>query len=204
MRVFNFIFTFDFLSHTARKNPDAVIDAFIKAFGSSTEVSLLIKSVNSEYEKKYLDQIRSKIGNLKNIYLMNEFIDTVDLYRMIELSDCYISLHRSEGLGLGMAEAMLLGTLVVATGYSGNLSFMNNKNSLLVKFRKVKVGTSEYPYAEANFWAQPDIQDASELMKLAYQDSILRKQLVNQAKLDMSKYTNTNQRIWIYNRLKQI
>jgi glycosyltransferase involved in cell wall biosynthesis len=144
------------------------------------------------------------ISHIANIHWIDGYISAEDLYRMIELSDCYISLHRSEGLGLGMAEAMKLGTLVIATAYSGNLSFMNKENSLLVSYSKVEVKKNEYPYAGENYWAEPDIKDASMQMKLAYKNKALRERLVKQAKLDMDKYTSANQRIWIEDRLKKI
>lgn len=73
---------------------------------------------------------------------------------------CYVSLHRSEGLGLGLAEAMRLGTLTVATAYSGNMEFMSTANSLLVDYEMVPVATSDYPYSGNNFWANPINSDA--------------------------------------------
>lgn len=201
---FSFIFTFDFLSHISRKNPEAVINAFMEAFGHQEDVALVIKSVNANKSPEYYSSISEKIKSFNNIYLIDGYFDAPDLYRMIELSDCYVSLHKSEGLGLGMAEAMKLGTLVIATAYSGNLSFMNQENSLLVNYSRIGVKKNEYPYAAESYWAEPDINDASKKMKIAYEDKALREQLVNQAKLDVSKYTSANQRIWIEDRLRQI
>src|SRR5262249_14491422 len=86
------------------------------------------------------------------------------------LCDCYVSLHRAEGLGLVMAEAMLLGKPVIATGYSGNLDFMTESNSLLVEHRLVPIGPGAEPYPDDAEWAEPDVQHATRLMREVFDD----------------------------------
>ena len=85
------------------------------------------------------------------------------------MADCFVSLHRSEGFGLGLAEAMLLGKPVIATGYSGNLDFMNRENSLLVDFEMVEIKEDRPIYTRGNFWAEPSIRHAAALMRDVYE-----------------------------------
>jgi glycosyltransferase involved in cell wall biosynthesis len=84
---------------------------------------------------------------------------------LIKLCDCFLSLHRSEGFGRGLAEAMYLGKPVIATGYSGNLDFTNEHNSCLVDYRLIPVRDHEYPFASGQKWADPDIEHAVWFMK---------------------------------------
>ena len=123
---------------------------------------------------------------------------------LMESADCYVSLHRSEGLGLGLAEAMSLGTLTVATAYSGNMEFMSITNSLLVDYEMVPVISSDYPYSGDNFWANPINLDARKKMRLAYSDSIANERLISKAKSDLSAFNLQRQRAWINSRLKEI
>jgi glycosyltransferase involved in cell wall biosynthesis len=80
-------------------------------------------------------------------------------------ADSYVSLHRAEGFGLGLAECMALGKPVIGTAWSGNLDFMTNANSCLVDYRLVPVGEGEYQYAEGMQWAEADVDHAAACMK---------------------------------------
>ena len=124
---------------------------------------------------------------------------------LIEISNCYISLHRSEGLGLGMAEAMKIGTVVIATNYSGNLTFMDSSNSLLINYVLHPLsGDLEYPYGNGNHWADVNIEEASEKMNLIIENKEIRDNIINNAKKDIKKYTIENQSKWINNKLQEI
>lgn len=199
-----FLFTFDFLSHANRKNPEAVIDAFKSAFKPTDNVVLVFKTVNGSIRKAAFTQLKNKIGDDSYVVLMDEYMDSADVARLIELADCFVSLHRSEGLGLGMAEAMKLGTLAIATKYSGNLEYMNEDNSLLVNCKVVKVPKFDYPYSNENTWADPLIEDAILKIKLAVNDVKLRERLIDRAKVDISQYNANKQWHWIEQRLENI
>ena len=92
-------------------------------------------------------------------------------YALIDVCDCYVSLHRSEGFGLTMAEAMLMGKPVIATGYSGNLDFMTPDNSLLVSYERVPVAQNFTFYRKGSVWAAPDLSDAARQMRLGGRES---------------------------------
>lgn len=86
-------------------------------------------------------------------------------YGMIEMCDCFVSLHRSEGFGLGLAEAMLLAKPVIATGYSGNLAFMNRDNSMLVDYEMAEITEDRPIYTRGNRWAEPSVEHAAQCMR---------------------------------------
>ncbi len=104
---------------------------------------------------------------------------------MIRVCDCYVSLHRSEDYGRGMAEAMFLCKPVIATGYSGNLGFMNKENSLLLPYRLIEVEDNQYPHAEGQVWAEADVEQAVEHMKKLVLDSNYGKRLGEKASRSM-------------------
>lgn len=184
---FIFMFTFDFLSFYERKNPKDLILAFSQAFKDNNNVSLVIKCSNSSLKNKEFEDMMSYIKKMNHskIYLITKSLSSKKYYSLLNNIDCYISMHRSEGLGLTMAEAMYYGKPVIATGYSGNLEFMNSKNSYLLKYNLVPVAKDDYIYGKDQMWAQPSIQDASFAMKKVYEDKAYRKKISKEAQLSM-------------------
>jgi glycosyltransferase involved in cell wall biosynthesis len=94
-------------------------------------------------------------------------------------------LHRSEGLGLTMAEAMLLGKPVIATRYSGNLDFMDDGNSLLVDYNMTPVGSECLPYMADAVWADPSEEHAGQLMRHVFENQTWAQELGQKAQQDM-------------------
>ena len=146
---FVFLFMFDFDSHVARKNPEAVIEAFKLAFPglSSIPVTLVIKSINGERHEKERNRLKNKIGCDSRILQIHEVLPHSINTALMKCCDCYVSLHRSEGFGLTMAEAMLLGKPVITTGYSGNMDFTTTETALLVDYKLVPVQPGDYPFS---------------------------------------------------------
>jgi glycosyltransferase involved in cell wall biosynthesis len=202
---FIFLFTFDFWSCYERKNPEAVVRAFKKAFGMRQDVQLLIKTTHGEDLIPEMSQLISVIGGAPNIELRNTFISGEDQYSLINQCDAYISLHRSEGLGLGMAEAMYLKKPVIATNYSGNLEFMNKKNSCLVDYSLVHHrGSVTYPNSIGQLWAEPDYKHAAYFMKKIKDSPVFRNKIASQAASDMKKYNAENFQKAIFERIEHI
>ena len=100
--------------------------------------------------------------------------------------DCYVSLHRSEGLGLTMAEAMAIGKPVIGTAYSGNLDFMTSKNSFLVDYELTRVGADCLVYPADGEWAQPDLEHAGRLMREVYEDPARAARIGARARADIA------------------
>lgn len=176
---FLFLFTFDYNSHIARKNPEAAIDAFRAAFPlGRSDVGLVVKSVNGVHRPDRVARIDERIGGDPRIYHLDTFLDRDQAYGLISVSDAYLSLHRAEGLGFGLAEAMSLGVPTIATGYSGNLEFMDASNSLLVDFRCVPIPRGDYVLDDPRFfWAEPDVDDAARQMRRLADDRVLHRRL---------------------------
>jgi glycosyltransferase involved in cell wall biosynthesis len=165
-RPFVFLFSFDFQSFVQRKNPRAAIEAFQRAFAPGDERAMLVvKSINGHWAPALLDEVRERIGADRRIVLLDGFLDRDAAMGLVSVADCYVSLHRSEGFGLGMAEAMALGKPAIGTAWSGNLDFMNEHNSCLVPATLVPVQPGEYRFSEGQRWAEPDVDAAAAQMR---------------------------------------
>lgn len=168
---FIFLNSFDFNSFLARKNPLGVIEAFRHAFADGrSDVRLLIKSSNGHRHPAKLQQLLAAAGGDSRIILRDEVLDRTDVQALQRCVDAYVSLHRAEGFGLGMAECMRLGKPVIATGWSGNLDFMTADNSCLVDYRLVAVGEGEYLHYTNQRWAEPNVEHAAEQMRRLAED----------------------------------
>jgi len=100
---------------------------------------------------------------------MDGYLSQIENNTLTALSDCYASLHRSEGFGLTMAEAMALGKPTIATAYSGNLDFMTTENSYLCPARRSEVGPEREPYPADSHWSEPDLAEAAALLRYVYE-----------------------------------
>ena len=163
---FVFLLVYDFASVLARKNPVGLIEAFLRAFPDPEEgARLVLKSINSERHPNEHDQVRLAAKGHPHVHLLDFYVSADEKNAMIAAADCYASLHRSEGFGITMAEAMLLGKPVVATAYSGNLDFMRPENSYLVDYELAPIGPGNGPYPPEAEWAEPDLDHAATLMR---------------------------------------
>lgn len=163
---FVFLASFDFNSWIERKNPWAVIEAFREAFSAGNEpVCLLLKTSNGF---RYPEQLRVLVAAASadsRIILRDDVIERAHMTALIRCCDAYVSLHRAEGFGLGLAEAMALGKPTIATNWSGNLDFMTNDVACLVDYIRVPVDPGHYPHAEGANWAEPDTTSAAGAMR---------------------------------------
>lgn len=161
---FVFLFMFDLHSQIHRKNPGGVVAAFKRAFESRECVTLVVKATGGDIFKDDLKTLE-EICRTENVLLVHEVMSRARAYGMVAMCDCFVSLHRSEGFGLGLAEAMLLGKPVIGTGYSGNLAYMNRENSLLVDYEIVEIEEDRPVYSKGNLWAEPSVEHAAQQMR---------------------------------------
>ena len=159
-----FLFTFDYFSTIARKNPIGVIEAFQRAFPASKDVALILKSINGAACGEDRALVRQAITDSR-VRCIESHLSGQEMNDLFAACDCYVSLHRSEGLGLGMAQAMARAKPVIATAYSGNLEYMDADNSLLVDFSIVELERDFCAYEKGTYWAEPDIDRAAERMR---------------------------------------
>ena len=168
---FVFLFSYDFNSFAARKNPEATIAAFRAAFAGGTKgVRLLVKSTNGGRFPDKLAALQRSVVDDPRIEVRDGFLSRDEMFGLQNAVDCYVSLHRSEGFGLGMAECMYLGKPVIATAYSGNLDFMDRDNSLLVDYKMIPLRDGDYPYWQGQQWADADVAHAARLMRQVFDD----------------------------------
>ncbi|MES2818609.1 MAG: glycosyltransferase [Pseudomonadota bacterium] len=163
---FIFLHMSDALSMPQRKNPSGVIQAFLLAFGNKPElnVKLLVKLSNLDKAPQLAEEVYAAMEQDKRIQLLDGYLDRNTLNNLMNTCDCYVSLHRAEGFGLPIAEAMYLGKPVIATYWSGNVDFMNEGNSLPVHYQLVELQEDIGPYHKGQVWAEPDLNDAAEKM----------------------------------------
>lgn len=166
---------FDVKSYTARKNPAAAVRAFFAALGGQEDARLVLKLYNAS--EKELRQLRALCGHSPRVVLVNREFTKPETDSLIACCDALISLHRSEGFGLVMAEAMALGVPVVATGYSANTDFMDETCACLVDYTLVP-SKGRYLYGEkTQQWAEPDAAHAARHLRRLYEEPAFRRQI---------------------------
>jgi glycosyltransferase involved in cell wall biosynthesis len=166
--------SFDFRSDIARKNPRATFDAFKIAFEGDPEVRLLVKTnrIIRDELPHAAKELLADIERDPRVVLISQTLPYEDVLSLYAASDVYISLHRSEGLGLGPMEAMLLGKFVVSTGYSGNMAYMSSVNSAPIPYYLVEPKGTVWQYmrefsGNAACWADVDIKEAAKALRWA-------------------------------------
>jgi glycosyltransferase involved in cell wall biosynthesis len=165
---FLFYLAFDFLSFIKRKNPEAAVEALRRMprppLGG--RVGLVIKTMNGAQAPEALARFRSVVGDDPDIFVIDEVLTRADTLALTMACDCVVSLHRCEGLGLVVAEAMALGRPVIATDYAATAELLTPQTGFPVNYRLVPVEPDDYPMADGQSWAEPDIDHAAWLMAL--------------------------------------
>jgi len=179
---FLFGFAFDGLSSFSRKAPLHCIEAFLRAFPrGDMSVGLVIKGLRTEQDVRW-QQVLEHIGNDPRIHIITQSLPRAELIDLWHALDCFISLHRSEGFGRNIAEAMLLEKPVIVTAHSGNMDFTNYRTAALVPVGLREVKQGEYPFGAGQHWAEPDIDRAAKLMQKMVQDDEWRHALARGGK----------------------
>jgi glycosyltransferase involved in cell wall biosynthesis len=167
---FLFLFVFDYLSTVQRKNPVGLIEAFKRAFAPGEGPQLLIKTINAPLRPLSEEELLWAAHGRDDIHVVDRSMSRSELNGVMAGCDCYVSLHRAEGFGLTLAEAMAIGKPTIATAYSGNVDFMNDANSYLVDYAIGRVGPECEIYPPEGEWAEPSIEHAAELMRRVHRE----------------------------------
>lgn len=189
-------------SDPARKNPFAVLDAFQRALPDRRDVGLMIKVNNATVDGRShaaVEQLRGRARTDRRIVLLEQPLDYRAVLSLYASLDVFVSLHRSEGIGLGLMEAMALGKPVLATGWSGNMSFMDQSNACLVSYDLVPVAGNVAVYRRDVLgphavWADPDLENAAEWMCALVERPDLRAAIGQSAREAMDRYQAEAQR----------
>jgi glycosyltransferase involved in cell wall biosynthesis len=184
---FLFLFLFDYLSTIQRKNPVGLIEAFKRAFAPGEGPRLLLKSINAPLRPLAEEEILWAAEDRSDIHVIDRSLTADQVEALMAACDCYVSLHRSEGFGLTLAEAMSIGKPVIATAYSGNVDFMNDGNSLLVEYTMTRVGPGCEIYPADGEWAEPSVEHAAKLMREVYEDRERAAQIGARARGDIAQ-----------------
>jgi hypothetical protein len=158
---FVFLVFLDFSSYASRKNPFAAIDMFRRLIAERPfdDIQLVLKMKG---DRQASDDLAVRIDLPQDSFVVvNQLLSTYEQHSLIAACDCVVSLHRAEGFGRGPGEAMRLGRAALATGWSGNVDFMDKSNALLVDYKLIPVAAGDYPESEGQVWAEPDVEHAA-------------------------------------------
>ena len=187
-------FNFDFASGFSRKNPDGAIRAFAEAFKDDPEAYLVFKTMRSKdapQRVEFLEQLARELGIEDRFTMIHEYLINSDLYGLTNACDTYLSLHRGEGFGLGVAEAMSLGLPVVVSDNSSTTEFCKVGNSIPVPCRIVSPRPEQrdhLTYTYVTRWAEPSVSFAADALRRLKRDPILCKQIGDKARMDVAEH----------------
>jgi glycosyltransferase involved in cell wall biosynthesis len=162
---FQFLFMFDFFSTIQRKNPVGLVNAFRLAFEPDEGPQLVIKTINGVHRPAALEEVLWAARGRPDVHVIDRSLSARERDALLTGCDCYVSLHRSEGFGLTLAECMALGKPVIATAFSGPTDFMTDDNSYPVPFEMTCVGADCEIYPAEGKWAEPDVAEAARLLR---------------------------------------
>lgn len=168
---FLFLMMFDSGSVMERKNPLGAINAFKKAFGKENkDVGLVIKINEIEQSEKDIEYIHSLLDGYDNIYTICHTMSKAEVNSLVKSVDVFVSLHRAEGFGLVLAEAMLVGTPTIATNWSANTEFMNRDVACMVDYQMIEIEKDMPPFKKGYRWADADVDQAAQYMEKLFED----------------------------------
>ncbi len=158
--------TFDYSSQIARKNPLAAIEAFALA-GLAPRHRLVVKTVNGDRWPREQERVRLAAldAGIDDVLLLDGALAADGQAALVDRATAFLSLHRSEGLGLTVVEAMLRGTPVIATDYGGSTDVLDGASGWPVAFAAAAVPAGCGPYPEGATWAEPDVEAAAAALR---------------------------------------
>ncbi len=188
---FLFLMMYDHSSVMERKNPIGVLKAFKEAFDRKNEdVGLVIKINNCD--EKDIKEIEKILDGYQNVYFIREVLSRQQVNGLIQCVDVFVSLHRAEGFGLVLAEAMYLGTPTIATNWSSNTEFMNQEVACMVDYKLITIEKDLSPFKAGNRWADPDLEDAARWMKLLFENTQFYEEIREKAKKHIREVLHSN------------
>jgi len=184
-----FLMAFDMRSSMDRKNPLGAIRAFRRAMGDRTDALLVVKVSHAAEDSRQFAVLEREVAGMPNVRIMSSVISELAMSELLHACDVVVSLHRAEGFGLLLAEAMQRGRCVVATDWSGNCDFLNDENSLPVPYvlRPVRDAQGIYRNTGRRVWAEPNLDAAADRIRSLVARPDLRKELGARAKNDAER-----------------
>ena len=183
--LFLFVFVFDLNSLAARKNPEAAVEAFRRVVAKNPATGLVLKTHNTARNAADMERLRQRIAGLPNVFLLDRTLPRHEVYELMACCDAFVSLHRAEGFGLCVAEAMFLGKPAVSTDWSATAEYVTPQNGFPVRYRLTRLDHHIDEYARGTEWAEPDIEHAAACMEALAADPQLCAALGAQAARDV-------------------
>ena len=174
---FLFLSLYDLNSYSERKNPQAMIDAFRRSGLAGTSAALVLKVQNVAGNEADFAALQSALSDLPDIVLLTGTLTREEIYLLESACDCFLSLHRSEGFGLALAECMALGKPVISTDWSAPAEFITAQTGCPVKYTLTTLTQSRGPYSKGQVWAEPDVAHAAWWMEKLVADRVLGRTL---------------------------
>jgi glycosyltransferase involved in cell wall biosynthesis len=174
---FVFLVMYDVWSIQERKNPLGALRAFARAFQDRSDACLIVRINHADTRPEDAAIVRRGVEETRGARLIDWPMPRGDAQALQAVCDAFVSLHRSEGFGLNIAEAMLLGKPVVVTGWSGNLDFTGRRNACVVDYELLPLTEDHGPYRKGNRWAEPNLDEAAELMVRLVDDRVFRRDI---------------------------
>lgn len=170
---FLFLFAYDLNSYQERKNPMATIRAFKKAFAgkNGSDVGLVLKTHSVQNNLEAFEDLKKQLEGIQNIHLIDQRLSRANVYSLMNSVDAYVSLHRSEGFGLTVAESMFLGKPVISTDWSATSEFLDSTNGCPVSYELIELKQNFGPYSQGQVWADAHIDSAAQYMQRLSRDS---------------------------------
>jgi len=190
-------FNFDYASSFNRKNPEAILHAFAKSIAQEPNTKILFKTMRAKSHEIHSTRLRQLAKELEidnRLFTIDDFIPQEDLVNLTNACDVYMSLHRGEGFGLGIAEAMSLGKPVIVTDYSATAEFCNIDNSIPIPYKLLGISPNQLDvdvYHHVTRWAEPDIDAAAVALRKLYDDPKLRRHIGENAKRSIEEHFST-------------
>lgn len=170
---FLFLFLYDLNSYSERKNPAAAIESFRRSGLAGRNAALVIKVHNVAANPADFARLREAVAALPGTILITETLQRREIYELETACDCFVSLHRSEGYGLAIAECMYLGKPVISTDWSGSAELIDPTNGCPVRYTLMTLDRNHGPYAKGQTWAEPDLDHAAKWMQQLCSDPAL-------------------------------
>jgi glycosyltransferase involved in cell wall biosynthesis len=158
-----FLLAFDLTSYSRRKNPEAVLEFFkrLVAVDPLADLQLVLKVKQGEFgAPEWARAFQAEYQLPGKLVLIDRPLDSLGMRSLMAACDCFVSLHRAEGFGRGLGEAMALGRLAVGTNWSGSVDFLTAETGVAVAYRLVELDAGDYPHGDGQVWAEADVDDA--------------------------------------------
>jgi glycosyltransferase involved in cell wall biosynthesis len=185
----------DLDSIPARKNLLGSLLAYIRAFPIERDTRLDLKVSGSQSSARgaaAMSSLRKMIGDRADIRIIDAPLDQASLDTLFLQSHVFLSLHRAEGLGMNISDAVSFGVPVVYTDFGGCTDFLAPENSFPVRYRRKHIGRGNAPYPPLAWWAEPDYAGATRYLKYCYSNyPIAREKAAQARRLILKNYSLT-------------